>query len=89
MLTGKATPEVAVQAINDGAISHFFTKPCDMVALAFTIQQTLHQRTSMTTARRLGQQGKCQATTQEHVERRAPDITPVGQLRGAATSGKG
>jgi DNA-binding NtrC family response regulator len=48
MLTGKATPEVAVQAINDGAISHFFTKPCDMAALAFTIRQTLHQRTSMT-----------------------------------------
>jgi hypothetical protein len=62
-----------VQAINGGAISHFFTKPCDMVALAFTIEQTLHQRTPMQAARRLGQQGQCQATTLEHVERRAPD----------------
>ena len=88
MLTGKATPEIAVQAINDGAISHFFTKPCDMVALAFTIEQTLHQRTSMQAARHLRQQGKCQATPLEHVERRAPDITQESQLRGAATPGK-
>ena len=66
MLTGKATPEIAVQAINDGAISHFFTKPCDMVALAFTIEQTLHQRTSMQVVRRLGQQRKCQAPPLEH-----------------------
>ena len=55
-----------MQAINDGAISHFFTKPCDMVALAFTIKQTLHQRTSMTAARRLRQQGQCQATPRKH-----------------------
>jgi DNA-binding NtrC family response regulator len=89
MLTGKATPEIAVQAINDGAISHFFTKSCDMVALAFTIKQTLHQRTSMTAARRLRQKGKCQATPLEHVEHHAPDITQVGQLQGAATPGKG
>src|SRR4029453_11489019 len=47
MLTGKAPPEIGLEAINDGAISHFFTKPCDMVALAFPIKQTLHQRTSM------------------------------------------
>ena len=66
MLTGKATPEIAVQAINDGAISHFFTKPCDMAALAFTIKQTLHQRTSMQAARCLGQQEKCQGTPLEH-----------------------
>ncbi len=89
MLTGKATPEVAVQAINDGAISHFFTKPCDMAALAFTIKQTLHQRTLMKATRRLGQKGKRQTTTLEHVERRAPDMTQVGQLRGPATPGKG
>ena len=89
MLTGKATPEIAVQAINDGAISHFFTKPCDMVALAFIIKQTLHQRTSMQAARRLGQKGKRQATPLEHMERRASDSTQVGQPRGAATPGKG
>ena len=89
MLTGKATPEVAVQAINGGAISHFFTKPCDMVALAFTIKQTLHQRTSMTAARRLGQKGRCQTPPLEHVERRAPDMTHGRQLRGQTTPGKG
>jgi DNA-binding NtrC family response regulator len=88
MLTGKATPEIAMQAINGGAISHFFAKPCDIGALAFTIEQTLHQRTSMQAARRLGQKEKSQAPTLEHVECHAPDITQVGRLRGAATPDK-
>jgi len=60
-----------------------------MAALAFTIKQTLHQRTLMTAARRLGQQEKGQATPLEHVERRAPDMTQGGQLRGTATPDKG
>ena len=32
MVTGKATLETAVRAINDGQIYRFFTKPCNMVA---------------------------------------------------------
>ena len=59
MLTGQATPEVAVQAINDGAISHFFTKPCDLVALAFIIKQTLHQRPSYIGGRFSNQRACC------------------------------
>ena len=53
LLTGKATLEVAIQAINDGAISHFFTKPCDTAALAFTIGQTLQQRTLLAAGKQL------------------------------------
>src|SRR5919205_1077014 len=39
MLTGKATLAVALQAINEGAISRFFTKPCNPSELAITIKQ--------------------------------------------------
>ena len=85
MLTGKATLEIAIQAINDGAISHFFTKPCDTVALAFTIGQTLQQRTLLAAARHLGQGEKHPSGPQVRGERCAPGIPPVHQLRGAAT----
>ncbi len=34
MLTGKATLDVALQAINDDAVRQFFTKPCDPATLA-------------------------------------------------------
>jgi len=44
MLTGKATLEVAVEAINNGAISRFFTKPCNDVDLAITIRQALEHK---------------------------------------------
>ena len=53
MLTGKPTLEVALQAINAGAISRFFTKPCNPLELAITIKQALHQRALMLEAKRL------------------------------------
>ena len=44
MLTGKATLELAVRAINDGAVSRFFVKPCNPVDLAATIRQALQHK---------------------------------------------
>ncbi|MEE8292463.1 MAG: ATP-binding protein [Candidatus Tectomicrobia bacterium] len=44
ILTGKATLEVALQAINAGAISQFFTKPCNAEALALSIRTALGQK---------------------------------------------
>ena len=44
ILTGKATLDTAIQAINDGAISRFFNKPCNPVDLAVTIRQALQQK---------------------------------------------
>jgi DNA-binding NtrC family response regulator len=43
MLTGKPTLEVAIQAINEGAIHRFFTKPCRHVDLIITLRQALQQ----------------------------------------------
>ena len=77
MLTGKATLEVALQAINEGAISRFFTKPCNPLDLAITIKQALHQRALMLEAKRLLQVTRKQAATLEHLERHHPGITQV------------
>lgn len=43
MLTGNATMDVAIEAINNGSISRFLTKPCDMQELRATISEALFQ----------------------------------------------
>ncbi len=84
MLTGKATLEVAIQAINEGAISRFFTKPCNPVDLAVTIRQTLQQRELMVEARRLLHTVKRQSATLEDLEQKFPGITQVQRDRDGA-----
>ena len=44
VLTGHATTETAIRAINEGDVYHFFTKPCDEVQLALTIRKALEQK---------------------------------------------
>ncbi|PON11792.1 two-component system response regulator, partial [Candidatus Entotheonella serta] len=44
MLTGKATLDVALQAINDDAVRQFFTKPCDSATLAQSIRNILREK---------------------------------------------
>lgn len=44
VLTGHATAETAIRAINEGDVYHFFTKPCDEVQLAITIRKALEQK---------------------------------------------
>jgi two-component system probable response regulator PhcQ len=44
VLTGYATTETAIRAINEGAVYHFFTKPCRDVHLAIAIREALEQR---------------------------------------------
>ena len=45
MLTGKATLDVALQAINDDAVRQFFTKPCDPAMLAQSIRNIIKEKT--------------------------------------------
>jgi two-component system probable response regulator PhcQ len=77
MLTGKATLEVAMQAINDGAISRFLTKPCNPVDLAMTIRQALQQKDLLEASRRLLHTVKRQSATLEWLEHQHPGITQV------------
>ncbi len=44
VLTGHATTENAIRAINEGDVFHFFTKPCDEVQLALVIRRALEYK---------------------------------------------
>ena len=79
MLTGKATLDTAVQAINDGAISRFFTKPCNNVDLAVTIRQALQQKELMCAARGLLNKVKHQDSFLAKLEKEQPGITQVNR----------
>ena len=44
ILTGKATLEVALKAINEGQIARFFQKPCNPIDLSISIRQAVVER---------------------------------------------
>ena len=44
ILTGHASLDSAMRAINEGEIYRFFTKPCNLVDLSVTIRQALQQK---------------------------------------------
>ncbi len=53
MLTGRATVETAMRAINDGAVFQFFTKPCNPADLAVSIHRALERRSLLAAHRQL------------------------------------
>jgi two-component system probable response regulator PhcQ len=77
MLTGQATLEVAVKAINEGAITRFFTKPWNSADLIATLRQSLEQKDLMDQARRLLDASKKQSAVIERLEKEVPGITQV------------
>lgn len=77
MLTGKASLEVAVAAINEGAINRFFYKPADLTDLAITIRQALQHKDLVIEAMRLLRQYKGQNSLLQRIERLHPGITRV------------
>jgi DNA-binding NtrC family response regulator len=77
MLTGKPTLEVAIQAINDGAIHRFFTKPCHDVDLIMTLRQALQQHDLVVAARHLLPIVRGQSAALEQLESTYPGITKV------------
>lgn len=79
MLTGKATLDVAIEAINAGAISRFLTKPCNHVDLAVTIREALRQKDLVFAARRLVKQVRSQSAILEELEREQPGITRISR----------
>jgi DNA-binding NtrC family response regulator len=44
MLTGRATMETAIRAINEGGVHYFFTKPCNEAHLAVVIRKALEHQ---------------------------------------------
>lgn len=77
MLTGKATLDVAIEAVNSGAISRFLTKPCIASDLATTIHQALQYKELAAAANQLLHTVKKQSSELERLENQYPGITSV------------
>jgi two-component system, probable response regulator PhcQ len=77
MLTGKATLDSAIDAINAGGISRFFLKPCNPITLAAAIREGLQQHELMAAAYQLLQKNKRQSEVINRLEIQFPDISRV------------
>ena len=77
MLTGKATMETAIKAINEGQIYRFITKPCSEIELGLHIRQAIQHRALLTQARRMLGTLRMQASYIKHLENETPGISRV------------
>jgi len=77
MLTGYASMEMVIEAINKGAITRFFVKPFNAADLAANIRQALQQRELLRQTRRLLRKVQHQEAMLEQMEREHPGITSV------------
>ena len=77
ILTGHASLESAIRAINEGEIYRFFTKPFNVFDLTITIRQALQQRELKKESQRLLRMVKRQSTFIEELEKQYPGITKV------------
>jgi len=84
ILTGHASLDAAIRAINEGEIYRFFTKPCNEIDLAVTIRQALRQNDLMTEARRLLDATRNQAAMIDRLKKERPDLLKVDKDREGA-----
>jgi two-component system probable response regulator PhcQ len=77
ILTGHASLESAIRAINEGEVYRFFTKPCNVFDLAMTIRQAIKLNDLMKESRRLLNIVKRQSVLIESLERQYPGITEI------------
>jgi two-component system, probable response regulator PhcQ len=79
MMTGETALEVAVQAINEGQVYRFFTKPCNPIELATGIRQGLMHRALLLESRRLLHTVRRQSAAMEELEAAVRGITHVAR----------
>ncbi len=77
MLTGKATLEVALKAINEGEITHFFQKPCSHIYMTILIRQAIIQRMLLKKVRELMDANLRKQALIEELERKFPGISRI------------
>jgi len=77
ILTGHASLDAAVKAVNEGRIYRFLIKPCNDAELAVTIRQALRQKDLMREAYQLLQISKKQASMLEKLEKDHPELVIV------------
>jgi DNA-binding NtrC family response regulator len=74
VLSGQASLEAAVRAINEGEVHRFFLKPCNPVDLIHSVKQAvIHQRLEEQ-SRRLLRDYQRQASLIERLEPNSPDL---------------
>lgn len=74
ILTGKAALDVVQQAIKEGTVDQFLTKPCNREDLADSIRQTLQQKGLLRAAAGSPRTITGQSTEFEHLEQGTPGI---------------
>jgi len=77
MLTGEASLDLAISAINEGQIYRFFTKPVNAIDLIITIRQALQHKDLITESMRLLHVVKHQSALLQKLEKYSPRITEV------------
>ena len=77
ILTGQASLDAAIRAINEGQVYRFFTKPCNEVDLKTTIRQALQQRDLVQQSSRLVQEFQKQSAMLKELERENPGLTQL------------
>ena len=84
ILTGHASLESAMHAINEGEIYRFLTKPCNLVDLSVTIRQALQQKYLKNENKRLEKIVEQQSFSIKKIENKYPGITKVKRDSGGA-----
>jgi DNA-binding NtrC family response regulator len=74
ILSGQASLEAAVRAINEGEVYRFFLKPCNPTDLIITVQQALAHKALEEQSRRLLRQYQRQASTLARLEHQSPGL---------------
>jgi len=77
MLTGQASLEAAIQAINEGQVYRFLTKPCSPLQLAQTLRDALMFLDLTRESARLLAAVKHQRKVLQELERQHPGITAL------------
>jgi len=81
-LTGQASLEAAIRAINEGEIYRFLTKPCNPSDLAHTIRQALQLKKLTGENARLLAAARQQQSILSALEREHPEITKIKLTEG-------
>lgn len=77
ILTGQASLDATIRAINEGGVYRIFTKPCNAVDLKVTIRQALHQKQLVQQSRKLLGEYQKQNSILEELERSSPGIAEL------------
>jgi len=74
ILSGQASLEAAVRAINEGEVHRFFLKPCDPAVLMLTIRQALEHKRLQDQSRRLLRDYRRQSALLARLEPKGADL---------------